>query len=1376
MASLLRGFRYPFGYFSSIARSMVVNGAREANTVNFVQPIQQCLCGNINGSGFATVAARRTDSLEKSLQQLDIDAKRSGRISRQDIEDVLRKIRRQRSATSSQSLSVLFCCGNLVPDELPEVRTQLVQKIWKTLNDLNVPMDISHYNALLRVYIENEYNFSPTEFLVDLEQKGIEPNRVTYQRLISRYCQQGDIEGATKILEFMKEKQLPVNENVFNALIMGHSQAGDIESASGILQVMKQAGLDPSSDTYTTLLCGYAKNGNIEKMKEIFSTCEKSEIFLLDRDILEVVYSLAINGHAEHVDFLLEKVLKTAGYNHDAVNCILRLINKGHEEVAVKIFNTMPPSVSKSGETRESGVFFVRQLVKANRPAESVLKICRNFEANNTNSHATLIALEFAVKNKNADLTFAIARELEKSGQKIKYHFFWPFLCSAKNDDEVLNVLQKMQEELKLIPNVETVREYAVPHMKEKDYDKIIAALLSAGINKSTAVHAVLYKALQENNISEAARIIANNQFFYQPGVFSNSLLKALSKTKDIDSFITIVRHMYENLLKLKKINNEEEIEDAVEDNALEKQDSQGEMLGKLVFDAAAYFKNNRAEMVHKILEGLVNQGLTISNNQATRIEEKMGADLTPEISTMLGKLSTGELQPTAIERPSKSGMLRSSAELEQLIKTLETKTDSDTTKFKSQLLFSLIRENKVEKLEACIEKLTSDGFVMNGGLCAKISEVYAINGNLEKAVETVNKIKQKEPDFTLDRLKSVRIAQLYLDADRSDDAIKFLEMYKHDKLDVDWESFFNYKATVWRLLDSIAEKGNAKLLKQVFDTLVAGNYCQPNNQLLGTLIKVHLVNDDLENAIKSFEEICQVYRLTPWRSELACRLIEKEDAAGLQKLTDLSTDIHGEVNSLYDLVFSFIECGRIRQARKILETPGLETRKMKINSACERYAQQGRFQPLEGLIEATKNLNHIDRMDIYYNLLLSYVKENELQKALELWTKLQEENFAPSDKFLITLAEFMKKNDITVRFVVPGAVEESKKKEIPKKQQKPSGNENLRAFRSALANEKLDEALDLKSKLGAGEQLRIIDKSHLIEAFVKADRLSEAKAMVLEMLTESTFPVRHVFRFYLNKVAKMGDTATFEQLKPMLEINPDLKKALSFENKYIHALTLTGNGTQYFETLEKNIVNAKSPEEIQNLAKNIPLGGILAILDKHPELFDRFETIAETCAKNNVLGPINMLWACHFISNNDTKADAIFTKYLSNEPRLLFSKILNEAEANKDENMCKKLLQKVKSSKLTEGPMGKVYSCLINVHALNNKFDEAVKVIEEASSEVGIEKLDRPTLLKVKQGLTALNKDVPFVIPKRNQARAGPETSSSSSSSSSDDEVTEKK
>lgn len=89
---------------------------------------------------------------------------------------------------------------------------------------LGVNLDIGHYNALLRVYLENEYDFAPSDILVDLEKKGLEPNRVTYSRLIMKYCQKGDIDGATSILEYMRKKDIPINVNIFNALIFGHTQ------------------------------------------------------------------------------------------------------------------------------------------------------------------------------------------------------------------------------------------------------------------------------------------------------------------------------------------------------------------------------------------------------------------------------------------------------------------------------------------------------------------------------------------------------------------------------------------------------------------------------------------------------------------------------------------------------------------------------------------------------------------------------------------------------------------------------------------------------------------------------------------------------------------------------------------------------------------------------------------------------------------------------------------------------------------------------------------------------------------------------------------------------------------------------------------------
>ena len=52
-------------------------------------------------------------------------------------------------------------------------------------------------------------------------ERGVTPNRVTYQLLVARYCAMGDIAGATTILQFMKEKDMTVNENVFHSLITG---------------------------------------------------------------------------------------------------------------------------------------------------------------------------------------------------------------------------------------------------------------------------------------------------------------------------------------------------------------------------------------------------------------------------------------------------------------------------------------------------------------------------------------------------------------------------------------------------------------------------------------------------------------------------------------------------------------------------------------------------------------------------------------------------------------------------------------------------------------------------------------------------------------------------------------------------------------------------------------------------------------------------------------------------------------------------------------------------------------------------------------------------------------------------------------------------
>ncbi len=59
-----------------------------------------------------------------------------------------------------------------------------------------ITLDVSYYNLLLSLYLENRHGFMVPQFLEQMKTAGIQPNRVTYQRLIAHYCLGGNMEGA----------------------------------------------------------------------------------------------------------------------------------------------------------------------------------------------------------------------------------------------------------------------------------------------------------------------------------------------------------------------------------------------------------------------------------------------------------------------------------------------------------------------------------------------------------------------------------------------------------------------------------------------------------------------------------------------------------------------------------------------------------------------------------------------------------------------------------------------------------------------------------------------------------------------------------------------------------------------------------------------------------------------------------------------------------------------------------------------------------------------------------------------------------------------------------------------------------------------------
>ncbi|KAF2894634.1 hypothetical protein ILUMI_11532 [Ignelater luminosus] len=1337
MASILRSSKF-VRYIAGFARHVVINTPREfdGNLVN----TSQCLCSNIIPRTLTSQAnTQHEQNLERSLRRLDQDVRRAGRISRRDIEDVLEEIRSSRSATSSQSLLVIRCCGNLVPEEMPEIRTKLVQEIWNTLHKLNVPMDISHYNALLRVYLENEHQFSPTEFLTELESKGIEPNRVTYQRLIARYCQLGDIEGATRILEFMREKQLPVNENVFNALITGHSQSGDMESAHGILSVMAQAGLEPSADTYTTLLCGYSKKGDINMINKLLEECETKEVYLLDKDYLDIAYALAINGYTEHVPVILSKVRKAFGYNQDAINVIYRLINKGQEDAAILVLRTMPRNTKPDGTLQHSGTFFIRQMVKAERPLEKIIEICDKFEAENLYDRALLLATEASLELTNEKLAYPLMKELQNRGQQIRQHFFWPLIIAKGDDpsgDGIIEVLLQM-DEFNITPSSETLRDYVIPNLRGNS-SEIIAKLRKGNVSLGSSACNLVYSLLQRNNIEEASVIISRVSAYYHPEMLRRTLSMAFYATNDLKSYMTILRYIHENLDRRDAVIQEEDSKTSTNNM---------EVVGQLICDLT---HNGRefTEVIHNVLAALVEQGLSIDNDAARKIQDKLGEKLTPEISTLLGKLTSGELTPVPVVKRPPSYVPSDQMnipQLERLIANLQAK-GQEVLGLKRQLLTLCCRAKDLGKVEDLLGQLESTEFVFSAGVYSQLIDVYAYHDNLEKALYYYNKLKETNADFILDDSKLVRLVGLLIKNDQFEEGINMLnKQARGHKMD---ELPFAYLTQCWRLLNSLAEEGKTEQLDILFDTLVKNDFIEVNNVMLGPLIKVHFAKGDIDAALEKFEWCCNQFRATPWKNELACKLIQMEDADKLQKLTDLSTVVHGEINSLYDLVFAFVECGRIRQARKILETPGLQTRPQRINNACQRYQQEGMVKPLEGLKDATKDLNHIDRSDIYYQLLLSYIKQDDVDKALGLWTQMQEEDMAPTDKFLYKLGSFLTENGVEVPFVIPQPPEiKTETVTILKRPQQPVVKDvktDLQLFRQAVKSGDLDAALNLKGNIQQ-DRISVVDMSNLIEQLVRKDRINEATKYTFELLDRSTHPIPRVFRYLLNKLTSTGDLQSLNAIGQ--RISTELKKILSFDNKVCHANMIMGNAAEYLDNLEKEIDNAKD-EELIGIAEKFPRGGILGILEKHPEYISRYETIAFKYADRNIVAPINVLWSQYFIDGNHEKATTIWKKYLESSPRVMFQRVLQKARQDSNEDMTIKLIEQLKTSFVTPGALGNAYSCLLDILVTKEKDSDVIATFEKALKDVQLENLNRTALNRVQEVYVKLEKPFNYVIP----------------------------
>lgn len=83
------------------------------------------------------------------------------------------------------------------------------------------------------------------------------------------------------------------------------------------------------------------------------------------------------------------------------------------------------------------------------------------------------------------------------------------------------------------------------------------------------------------------------------------------------------------------------------------------------------------------------------------------------------------------------------------------------------------------------------------------------------------------------------------------------------------------------------------------------------------------------------------------------------------------------------------------------------------------------------------------------------------------------------------------------------------------------------------------------------GESLTIKNKSEIIELAVKANRLDDAKTLVLELVQSGGYPLPRVFRFFMKSLAAVGDHHSIKAIGQYLDEVKRLQSHLRLENLY---------------------------------------------------------------------------------------------------------------------------------------------------------------------------------------------------------------------------------
>ncbi|NWY62096.1 LPPRC protein, partial [Chionis minor] len=1173
--------------------------------------------GSVKEEPISEVQNRQTWQFDWALTKLDNSVRKTGRIPKTLLLKIFHETCKTGNPGSNQTLLLLRSCGALLPEVLSPERTELAHMIWDKMKELGAVYDTSHYNALLKVYLQNEHKFSPTEFLARMEEANVQPNRVTYQRLIAAYCNEGDIEGASKILGFMKSKDLPITEAVFSSLVKGHARSGDIKSAENILSVMRMAGVEPGPDTYLSLLNVYAEKGDADSIKKTIEEVEKTEGYLMDRILMQVIFSLAKAGYPQYIEDIKEHIRFERELIPDAMNLCLTLITHGFEDIGFRILKSFN---HLSRDNTDQGSFFLQHCVNRDTPVNKLKQFCSELKEAKMHSAPLPFILRCALETNRSALAIDVMKMMKQEGLPLRPHYCWPLLVGFQKEKNLKGIFEvlKVMHELGVELDTETYTDYVFKNFPDSETAR-------AQLKKNDCLFESLGFSIAEIRY-EAAHGRLNNVLSLLSSAstppidvrqFRNSLVLGFKSSNDVHLWSKITELLYKDERYCLTPPGPTE--------------AVGYFLYHLIDSMSDSEVQAKEERLRQYFHQLKKMNIVLPTTHYFGICRLLDSSQVPELIKDARLLSHKKSPSTDnIPESAKSDVSALEKKLEK--RKAENQPITDVLK---QLIHALCEEENMQKALEVKAKYEPDMVV--GGY-APLINLCCRHDNVEEAMNLKEKVFPKNSPVALDTGKYIALVEVLGKHGRLEDAINILTEMKEKDVPISDRTV----ASFFRILNAAAMRGEVETVNRLHETIVNLGLAE-TAVLHSPLITVHLEKDDMPAALDALINCYKKYGKVLQLHNIYCRLIEKGDADLLQKVSDFISREYGDMMALYDLFFAFLQTGKYKEARKVVETPGLRAHSGRLQWFAKKCISSNQMETLEHVVELTQHLFECDRDEMYYYLLQLCENNSDWRKAEAVWTKMQEENVVPRERTLTLLADILEKNGQVVPFEVPkvrhedtrsSSASNEEERKIRMLCKKNSAKEAYNIFmkmqeknglryrsydaliKALLIQNCVDEAIKVKHIAEThikGFTLNSAASSLLIISQVRRDYLKEAVAVLKGMLDSGLLPTRPAVVALIQTLAEKGDLKNLQALKNMLE---DITKSIGLSasliaNAVALAHTMNNDLDAAVEYLEPLLISgAQNPDQavknISYLLRKVSEEGLEPALEKFGVMAER--------------------------------------------------------------------------------------------------------------------------------------------------------------------------